>query len=136
MRTKTMLRGAFTVAAPKKRLRAWVGIPFIVGAGAATLPLQNTAKKLILANRPVAAAAVQEAIPLALGAALLAHPYTRWAGAVVFGWAALGFATGSYVNGMQSVKDAASVLSGGLEPLPMALRTMSAAVVRDRKSVV
>jgi hypothetical protein len=110
MKAKTMLRGAFTVAAPKKRLRAWVGIPVILGTGLGALPLQKTIKSLVLADRPVAAAAVSTAVGLAVGAAMTAHPYTRWAGVVVLGWSALTFATSSYTFGTQAVKDAYNIL--------------------------
>lgn len=113
MSTKTMLRGAFTVDAPRKRLRAWVGIPVLFGASIpSTLVLKGTVKNLVTSDRPVAAAAVAVAIPAAVGAAMLAHPYTRWAGVLVLGWMGVSFAANAYLNGTQTVKDAYAAMAG------------------------
>ena len=71
---KSHLRGVVTVDAPKRRLRMWVGLPILVGAGVASLPLRAKLKELVAADRPYVGALVGNAVPLAVGAVLTANP--------------------------------------------------------------
>jgi len=105
-RMKQQLRGAFTVDAPRRRLRTWVGVPFIVGAGLAGLPLHGTAKDMVANGQPVRASLVANAIQLVIGGVLTAIPYTRWAGALTLGWSTLSTLSGFWYYGTDAGKQA------------------------------
>jgi hypothetical protein len=80
-RMKQHLRGAFTVDAPRKRLRAWTGIPIAFGFDFLGLIYPTPkAKDMASKGSTWGAAAVLEIPRLVVGGALMAHPYTRWAG--------------------------------------------------------
>lgn len=88
---KHQLRGAFTVEAPRKRLRMWVGVPIMLGTSALGA-LYTTPKALEMAKdgSDWKGAVVLESPALVVGGVLTAIPYTRWAGGLVLGWALLG----------------------------------------------
>jgi hypothetical protein len=109
-RMKQQLRGAFTVAAPQKRLRMWTGIPIMFGASALSQFYKQKTKSLVTEDHPYQGAALQAAAPALVGAVLTAIPYTRWAGALVLGWSVLGGLVAGYTYGTDAGRSAVAMM--------------------------